>query len=307
MTEAQETGSYAASAADIADRLTPPPAPAGREAVTALVLAGTHEGIIRECLQSLAWCDELLVVIDTRSNDATRSIVEQFTDRIFDHEYASAGGQRNFGIPKASCQWVLAVDADEAVTPELRDAILKTLAEPRHDAYYVMRAVTWQGRRFKYLGWGNEKQLRLFRRDRARYDERRVHAKAQIRGTIGLIPHYMTHRTVLSLKSHIDRANDFTSRMARDLHDKGRRTSALDIIFRPPIRFIKMYFLKLGFLEGMRGLIFSAFACFYVFQKYAKLWEMQQTSADAEPTGTSTSHGTPPAGTDPAQEPHTPE
>jgi len=275
------SGTYPSAPEDIALRLDPPPRAEGRETVTSLTLCGNHESTIRQCLEHLTWCDEILVVMDSRSSDGTREIVREYTDRIFEREFIAAGDQRNFAIPKASCDWVMAVDSDEIISPQLRDDILAKLKDPGgYDAFYVKRAVYFRGKPIKRCGWGNEKQLRLFRRDKARYDDRRAHAKARIKGPIGQINSFMYHDTIRDFSGYLERFNDFTSRTSADLWEKGKRATLPRLLLRPAARFMKMYVVRLGFLDGMRGLLMSVFSAFHVFTKYAKLWEIQNSRTD---------------------------
>jgi len=285
MTGHADAGAYAASPDDLAVRLNPPPRADGRDTVAALIIASNNEATIRQCMESVAWCDEIVVVIDPRSTDATERIVREFTGRVFFNEFTSDGVQRNFAIPKASCEWILVVDSDEIITPELRDDILQRLADGSgFNAFTMLRIAYFLGKPIKHCGWGRESQLRLFRRDKGRYDTRRIHAGVQVAGRIGKIDSFMLHNTIRDLRGYLNRFNDFTSWSAADLHDKRRRSGIVSITLRPIMRFIKLYFLKLGFLEGRRGLLLCGFAAFNVFTKYAKLWEIRQNAhKDARP------------------------
>jgi len=285
MTEHLDAGVYAASPEDVAQRLNPPPRADGRDTITALIITCDSETTIRQCMESVAWCDEIIVVVDPRSTDATERIVREFTDRVFFNEFTSDGLQRNFAIPKASCEWILVVDSDEIITAELRDDIIKRLRDNSgFDAFSLLRIAYFLGKPIKRCGWGRESQLRLFRRDKGRYDTRRIHAGVHVNGPAGRIDSFMLHNTIRDLRGYLNRFNDFTSWSSADLWDKGRRSGTLAIVVRPIMRFIKLYFLKLGFLEGRRGLLLCGFAAFNVFSKYAKLWEIQQNAQkDARP------------------------
>ncbi|NQT20137.1 MAG: glycosyltransferase family 2 protein [Planctomycetes bacterium] len=271
---------YPSASEDIALRLDPPPHARGRETITALTICCDNEETIRACMEGVKWCDEILVVIDPRSTDATRDIVREYTDRIFENEFTSDGLQRNLAIPRASCDWVLVVDSDEVITPELCDDILQKLKDPRgFDAFNVRRIAYFLGKAIRHCGWGRENQLRLFRRDKGRYDSRRIHAGVQVLGAVGQIDSFMLHNTTRNLADHLAKQNDFTSWASADLHDKGTRPTLSRLLLRPMAMFIKMYFLRLGFLEGMHGLLLCGFAASYVFAKYAKLWELRQADA----------------------------
>ena len=282
----EEAGTYPSAPEEIALRVDPPPKADGRETVTALTICRDNENTIRACMESVKWCDEILVVVDPRSVDSTREIVREYTDRVFEHEFTFYGAQRNFAIPRASCDWILVVDSDEAVTPQLRDDILEKLRKPEgYDAFNVRRIAYFLGKPMKRCGWGNEKQLRLFRRDKGRYDQRRVHENIHVRGPVGQIDGLLLHDTVRSLKYYFRRFNRFTSEAAADLKDKGKRATLSRLLLRPPVTFMKMYFIKLGFLEGIRGLLLCVLSSLYVFTKYAKLWELGQESDNGQDRG----------------------
>ena len=277
MMENLDAGTHTASPEDIAQRLNPPPRADARATVAALIICCNSEATIRDSMESVKWCDETIVVVDPRSADATERIAREYTGRIFFNEFTSDGLQRNFAIPKASCEWILVVDSDEVITPELSNDILDRLRDDRGcDAFRLRRIAFFLGKPIKRCGWGRENQLRLFRRDKGRYDHRRIHAGVQVSGRAGQINSFMLHHTIRDLKGYMARFNDFTSWSASDLWDKGKRPGVLAITTRPAMRFLKLYVLKLGFLEGWRGLLLSGFAAFNVFTKYAKLWEIQQ-------------------------------
>jgi len=270
-------GEYPSPPEDVAQRRNPPPSAEGRQTVTALVICCSNEATIRDCLDSVRWCDEILVVIDPRSTDATGGIVREYTGRVYENIFTSDGLQRNFAIPKASCEWVFVVDSDEIITPELRDDILARLRDSGgFDAFNVRRIAFFLGKPMRRCGWGREDQLRLFRRDKGRYDSRRIHAAVDVIGRVGHIRSVMLHNTVRDLTGYLARFNDFTTWTAADLRDKGRRATLCSLVLRPALRFMKLYLLKLGFLEGTRGLLLCGFAAFNVFAKYAKLWELRQ-------------------------------
>lgn len=280
MTNDNDMGTYPSAPEDVALRLDPPPQAAGRETVSALIICCDNENTIRTCMESVKWCDEILVVIDPRSTDATREIIGEYTDRIFENEFIRPSAQMNLGIPRSSSDWVLILDSDEEATPELRDVILRKLKDPGGcDAFNVRRIAYFLGEPVRYCGWGREKRLRLFRRDKGRYDDRMAHADVIVKGKVGQINELILHHTIRSLREYFISFNRMTTAAAADLNAKGTRPTLSRVLIRPMIRFIKMYFLKLGFLDGMRGLLLCGFASFYVFAKYAKLWELRQTDA----------------------------
>ncbi len=220
---------------------------AGRPPLTVIVPTFNEESTLRDCLDSVRFADEILVV-DSYSSDATVAIARELGARVLQHEYVYSAKQKNWSIPQATHEWVLLVDSDERVTPELREEILALLAAgPRHDGYWIPRANHFLGRRIRRCGWGTDKVIRLFRRDAARYQDREVHAEIDLPGPLW---------------------------GAAQLYKEGRRAGALQIFGRPVTRFFKMYVVRLGCLEGLHGLVLSMLGAFTVYLKYARLWEM---------------------------------
>jgi len=167
---------------------------AGRPPLTVIVPTFNEESTLRDCLDSVRFADEILVV-DSYSSDATVAIARELGARVLQHEYVYSAKQKNWSIPQATHEWVLLVDSDERVTPELRDEILALLASgPRHDGYWILRANHFLGRRIRRCGWGTDKVIRLFRRDVARYQDREVHAEIDLPGPLPVLRHPLEHR-----------------------------------------------------------------------------------------------------------------
>ncbi len=248
-----------------------------RARLTALIPCGNEEQVIRGCLESVQWADEILVVLDAASHDRSREICEEFTDRILVHEYVDSASQKNWAIPQAAEPWVMVVDADERVTPELRDRVLEILAEHGGgcDGYRVRRENLYYGQPIRHGGWHADYLLRLFRRDVGRYQDLRVHADVEVPGKVGRIEAPFLHDTHRGMRLYLQKFDRYTTWAAEDLYRQGRQPTWWQLFFRPWFRFLKMYFLRLGFLDGMRGLLIAGSAAMVVFTKYAKLWEMR--------------------------------
>ncbi len=255
---------------------------ADREKITALIPTYNEERNLRDCLDSVAWADEIFVV-DSFSTDATPEIARQRGARFVQHEYVNSATQKNWAIPQATHPWVLIVDADERVTPELRDEILDILASPdSQDGYDIGRANHFLGQPVHYSGWQNDRCLRLFRRDKGRYQDRHVHADVIIEGgRVGHLRHKLLHYTFTSYEQYMKKFDQYTSWAARD---RAQRTPVVrwhHLSLRPSARFLKQYFLRGGILDGKAGLIISSMAAFSVFMKYAKLWEIRENEKHA--------------------------
>ena len=254
------------------------------EKITALVPTFNEEENLRDCLASLRWADEIFVV-DSFSQDRTLEIAREFSARVIQHEYVNSAAQKNWAIPQASHPWVLLVEADERVTPELREEIREILEKaPRADGYWIRRANHFLGRRMNHCGWETDKVIRLFRRDRGRYQEREVHAEIDLPGPLPVLGNPLLHYSFRSFRQYWRKMQLYTDWGARQARKEGRRAGWFSIALRPPLRFFKMYFLRLGFLDGIHGLVLCMLAAFSVFLKYAKLWELgERETPDGRP------------------------
>lgn len=261
-----------------APSLRDPQAPS-RPRLTALVLTHNVEDVVRGCLESVRFADEVLVV-DSFSTDATLEIARSLADRVLQHEYGNYALQNNWAIPQAAHEWVLLVDSDEQVTPELRDEVLAVLAAgPRHAGYFVRRRNHFMGQRVRYC-WKSDKCLRLFRRDEARFPAKEVHANASVRGTVGRLRGELLHFTCRSFEQYMSGSFlPFTTRAANDLARTTPRVTAWHLLGHPAGRFFKQYVLKRGFLDGRTGLVVCGLSAFSAFLKYAKLWERREREA----------------------------
>jgi len=247
----------------------------GRPPLTAIVPTFNEEATLRDCLESVRFAEEILVV-DSFSTDATVRIARDFGARVLQHEYVYSARQKNWAIPQATHEWVLLVDSDERVTTGLREEIQALLASgPRHDGYWILRANHFLGRRIRRCGWGTDKVIRLFRRDRARYEDREVHAEIDLPGPLPVLRNMLEHHSFRSFGQYWRKIQIYSEWGAARLYREGKRAGALQIFGRPVIRFFKMYVVRLGFLEGVHGLVLSMLGAFTVYLKYARLWEME--------------------------------
>jgi len=241
--------------------------------VTALIPTFNEEEVIRDCLDSVRWADEILVV-DSFSQDRTLEIARQFGARILQHEYVNSATQKNWAIPQAAHDWVLLVDSDERVTHELRDEIRAILAgSPLHHGYWIPRANHFLGKRMMHGGWETDKVIRLFRREHARYEVREVHAEINLPGPLPVMRHPLLHYSFRSFSQYWRKIQLYSDWGSSQMWRDGKRAGWLSIAAHPLQRFLKMYLVRLGFLDGTHGLVLSMLGAFSVFLKYAKLWE----------------------------------
>jgi glycosyltransferase involved in cell wall biosynthesis len=244
------------------------------EKLTALVPTFNEETVIRDCLESLRWVDEVFVV-DSFSSDKTLDIAREFGARVVQHEYVNSAAQKNWAIPQSSHLWVLLVDADERVTPELGEEIRGILQRgPRHEGYWIRRSNHFLGRKMNHCGWETDKVIRLFRRDKGRYEDREVHAEIELPGPLPVLQHPLLHYSFRSFSQYWKKMQLYSDWGASQMYKEGKRAGWVSIGLRPLQRFLKMYLIRLGFLDGIHGLALSMLGAFTVFLKYAKLWEL---------------------------------
>jgi len=244
-----------------------------RESLTILVPTCNEEHNIRECLESIKWADEIFVV-DSFSTDRTLDICREYTERIVQHEYVNSATQKNWAIPQVSHRWVMIVDADERISEGLKNSILATLENPGGcDGFYVKRETFFLGKPVRHGGWEKEYVLRLFNKERGRYEDKQVHACVEIEGNAGYLKGPLYHHTYRSIDHYFSKFERYTKWAAGDLKSENRRASWVNLAVRPWMRFLKMYVMRLGLLDGKHGLVLSFLAAFSVFTKYARLWE----------------------------------
>ncbi len=257
------------------------PRPAGRAAVTALIPTFNEQETLPDCLESVRFCDEILVV-DSFSTDGTLRIARAARARVLEHEYVNSATQKNWAIPQAMHPWVLVVDADERVTPELRQEIEAVLAgEPGKAAFSIPRVNYFLGREVRHGGWEADRVTRLFQRDRCRYEDRQVHAEVRADGPMGALQSPLLHFTFRSWEQYWPKIQKYSDWGAMQAFKDGQRAGRASILLRPLGRFLKMYVLRLGFLDGTHGAVLSLLAAFSVYLKYAKLWQLGLDGAAA--------------------------
>ena len=247
-----------------------------RPTVSAIVVCFNEEGNIGACLESLRWCDEI-VVVDSFSTDRTVEICRRYTNRVVQREWRGYIDQKTYALSQATKEWALSVDADERITPELREEIGQALVRDRdsYAGYAVPRLVFYLRRWWWRGGWYPDYTVRLFRRDRATWGGSEPHDKILVDGRIRRLRHPLHHFTYRDMEDHIRRINRFTSISSRELSKSGRRWRVTDALLRPAARFLRCYFLKRGFMEGFAGFYVAVTAAMYVFLRYAKLWELE--------------------------------
>jgi glycosyltransferase involved in cell wall biosynthesis len=238
-----------------------------------VVITLDEEARLRACLDSVAWADEI-VVVDAESTDKTVQIARDFTDRVVVRPWPGFAAQKNFALDQASGDWLLSIDADEEVSAELKTEILDLLAgAPAADGYRIPRRNVMWGRWIRHGGLYPDWQLRLFRRGRGRFEERSVHESVTVEGRVDRLRGHLVHQSYRDVADFVTRSDRYTTLAAEEAVRRGARVGTADLLVRPLARFVSMYVLQRGFLDGRRGLLLAGLYAYYVFVRSAKIWE----------------------------------
>jgi glycosyltransferase involved in cell wall biosynthesis len=248
-----------------------------REKVSAVVIAYNDAPNIRNCLETLHWVDEL-VVIDSYSSDGTTEICKEFTSQVFHYPFQGFGILRNQALTHATNNWVISLDTDERVTPEVQSEIEQLLGEgPRAQAYLVPRRNYFLGRWIRHCGWYPDyRQPQFFHKGHMRYREDLVHEGYVVTGSLEYLRASLAQVPFRDIDHYIRKMDRYSSLRAEAMHREGRTFSVHQLMLRPLFTFLKMYVLRLGVFDRKPGLILSILYAYYTFVKYAKLWEIQK-------------------------------
>lgn len=243
--------------------------------VSAVIIVYNEERNIRECLETVQWTDEI-VVVDSHSQDRTLEITRQFTDKIFQKEYKGHIDKKRFAVSKASNDWVFSIDADERVTKELEKEIRDVIEKGGRDVvgYDMPRMTQHFGRWIRHGEWYPDRVTRLFRRSRMRYVGMEPHDRVILEGRRGHLGGMLLHYNYNDFAHQIRTVQAYSEEAAKALFAEGRRAGFRNLFLRPLFKFVKCYVLKRGFLDGWPGFIIAVTSAFYVLSKYAKLYEM---------------------------------
>lgn len=249
------------------------------EKVTAIIPTFNEARHIVEAIKSVHWADEILVV-DSLSTDNTVELAKSAGAKVIQREYGYSASQKNWAIPQASHPWIFLLDADERCTPELEKEIKHVLTKgTSHDAFWIRRVNHFMGKRINYSGWQGDKVVRLFKRDTCKYQDLKVHAEIESSGSISKLRYKILHYTYVDLTSYLRKADRYTTWGALDRFEKfqksGKQIGTGYLIGRPLGRFVRHYIWRLGFLDGIHGLIVSMLSSYNIFIRALKIWRLQ--------------------------------
>ncbi|MDF7798264.1 glycosyltransferase family 2 protein [Pontiellaceae bacterium B1224] len=251
-----------------------------REKLSVCIIAFNEEDKIGRCLESLTWCDEIIVV-DSNSTDRTREISRQFTDKVIVHEWMGFSRQKEFAWEQAENPWILWLDADEAVSPELKDEICAKLDGNSNEAgYRLPRMVYFMNRWIKHGDWYPDLNIRLFKKSETKIVHSDVHERVDVKGAIGTLHHPILHWPFDSISDLLLKADQYSSLAAEGTF---KTAGFFDLFFRPGFNFFRGYFIKRGFLDGLAGLVIAWMNAASVSFKYAKRLEKQINKDPVKP------------------------
>lgn len=247
--------------------------------ISSIIIAKNEELNIKRCLDSqIGVIDDIVLIIDSSTSDNTFKIASAYPGIHCEVvEWKGYAETKNYALGLARNDWIFWIDADEEITEELRSELDEfKQSNPVYSAYSVARRAFFLGRWIKHSGWYPSRVVRLFNKNFARFNSKSVHEGLEVKGGTGILKNDLNHFTDPSIEHYFSKFNSYTSLAAKDLYEKKRKVSVGDFLIRPVFLFFKMYILRLGFLDGIHGLILALFSSAYVFTKYAKLWELNR-------------------------------
>jgi glycosyltransferase involved in cell wall biosynthesis len=244
--------------------------------ISVCIITFNEESRIRDCLESVKWVDEIIVV-DSLSTDKTVDICKEYTDRVYQRPWPGNIDQKNYIISLAKNEWVLSLDADERLSIELIEEIKKALSIPSDViGFFFSRRSFYLGRWICHGDWYPDYQLRLFKKGHGQWQGTNPHGRAHINGKTRYMKHDIYHLNYKNFSHQLRTMDNYSNIFADVMIERGKGFSLSQLIFRPLYKFIKVYFFKLGFLDGFQGFTLAISNAFYIFVKYVKLWERLQ-------------------------------
>ncbi len=244
------------------------------KSISVIIITFNEELNLPRCLESVKWAEEIIIV-DSFSTDRTLEIARRYTNKIVTQKWKGFGSAKQLALETATSKWALSLDADEEVTTDLRSEIEAAIeGNNGPNGYYIPRLSNFLGKWMKHGGWYPDYVMRLVRREHARFTIAQVHEELIVSDSTDYLKNPILHYTDPNLERYMEKLNRYTTIAAQELHIKGKSASIVNLAFRPPAMFMKMYLLKLGFLDGIRGFLLAFFSGVHVFTKYAKLWHL---------------------------------
>jgi glycosyltransferase involved in cell wall biosynthesis len=242
--------------------------------ISATIIARNEERNIARAIESLRCCDEI-VVVDSGSIDRTMEIARELGARVIESPWRGYAGQKNYATEQARYDWILSIDADEALSESLEaDIWLLKKNGPEYDAYTMPRLAQYLGKWILHSGWYPDRKIRLYRRDKAYWTGEYVHESVTVTGTLGHLDSNLLHYTCQSFTEHLRTMDRYTTLAAEELVARGKNITWRHLLLDPMWTFFRTYFVRRGYLDGMEGMAIAYMAMLYSFLKYAKARNM---------------------------------
>lgn len=240
--------------------------------ISVIIITKNEARNIGDCLESVKWADEIIVV-DSGSEDETISIARQFTDKVLINEWKGFAHQKSFAMNQAVNEWILSIDADERVSDKLKEEILNSELN-QFDGYRIKRENYFLGKLIRGCGWGQDYQLRLFRKSKTKLTDRLVHEGFEVEGKIGQLKNSMLHFSYRNFSDAITKINHYSTLEAIEKQNR-KKVNAFTIVVTPIIAFLQHFFLRKGFIDGIYGLFVSIMHAITKLQVQLKIWELK--------------------------------
>jgi len=254
--------------------------------ISATIITLNEEKHLARCLESISDVADEIVVVDSRSQDDTLEIAKQFHARMFTRDWTNYSEQKNYAASVATHDWILSLDADECLSPALHKA-LQAVKQQHTDAsaFAFPRKALYLGRWIEHSGWYPDHKTRLYRKDKARWNGAYVHESLHVEGLVARLEGDLLHYSCESISEHLRSLDRYTTLAAQELWHRGKRGTLLRSVASAIAAFVKTYWLKQGFRDGMQGFLIACFSGYYNLAKYAKVWELEQRDGAWENKG----------------------
>ena len=243
--------------------------------ISVVIITYNEQDRLEPTLKSVADIAAEIIVVDSCSTDDTIKIAKKYTKNVFQRKWTNYSDQKNFANSKASFPWILSLDADERLSPELNEELLQLMdREPESNGFSMPRQVFYLGRWIKHTVWYPDRKLRLFKKDKAYWEGEFVHEKLILEGEVKKLNGPLLHFTYSSIHEHLDQINAFSDLAAQKLYVKQKKCGWAKLVLQPIFGFIKSYYFKAGILDGFAGFVVSVLHGYSIFLRYAKLREI---------------------------------
>lgn len=244
--------------------------------LSVIIITKNESRHITRCLESVAWADEI-IVLDSGSDDGTVALCQHFTDKVFETDWPGFGIQKQRALAKASGDWVLSIDADEWITPELRKEIEKAVTQTDINGFEMPRLSSYCGKEIRHGGWWPDYVMRLFQRNHGRFTDDPVHERIIVTGNTGKLSTPLFHESFVDFEEVLNKVNHYSSLGAEKLFQAGKRTSLFQAVLKGLWTFFKTYFINAAFLDGQEGLMLAISNAEGAYYKYLKLLFLQKS------------------------------